>query len=42
MDKKTQGTVPPKSDVKARQKLYRALLAKGYSSGMIARAFLRL
>jgi len=42
MDKKTHGTVPPKSDVKARQKLYRALLAKGYSSGMIARAFLRL
>lgn len=42
MDKKTHGAVPPKSDVKARQKLYRALLAKGYSSAMIARAFLRL
>lgn len=40
--KKTHGDVPPKSDLKARQKLYRALLAKGYSSAMIARALLRL
>ena len=42
VDKKTHGAVPPKSDPKARQKLYRALLAKGYPSGMIASALLRL
>jgi len=42
IDKKTRGLVPPTSDPKARQKLYRALLSKGYPSAMISRTLLRL
>ena len=42
IDKKTRGLLPPQADLKARQKLYRALLAKGYPSAMISRAFLGL
>lgn len=40
--RKTRGDVPPKSDIRARQKLYRALLAKGYPSAMISRALVEL
>jgi len=37
--KKSGGSLPPVSERAARQKLYRAMLAKGYPADMISRAF---
>lgn len=37
--KKSGGCLPPASERAARQKLYRAMLAKGYPADMISRAF---
>ncbi len=37
--KKSGGSLPPASERAARQKLYRAMLAKGYPADMISRAF---
>jgi regulatory protein len=39
--KKSGGSLPHASERVARQKLYRAMLAKGYPADMIARAFAR-
>jgi regulatory protein len=37
--KKAGGVIPPASDRKARQKLYRYVLGKGFTAGMISRVF---